>query len=475
MHPSSADRPTLEGPAPEPSTSTPSTTEQPADPAPPSPASSLPGSYQVPLVPVTVAGRRASGIPVVAIALAIVIVLGGGGLFMAGYSFGQRQAETPGTPVNQEEAFKPFWDVYNAITKRYAGGEIDNKTVIEGAIKGMIEALDDPYSSYLTSEEYRESLQGISGQFEGIGAEIGTQGPDGTTSTCATLGPECRLVIIAPIQGSPALKAGLKSGDLIVGVDGSTLDGLTVDEARDRIRGDKGTEVTLSVVRDGSKPFDIPIVRDVIIQEEVIQRDLAEGTVGYVKLTGFSEHAAEVLAQEVAKDVLVGRTKLILDLRGNPGGFITAARSVASQYIGEGTIFWQEDAQGKQEATTAAAGGAAIDPSIEVVVLIDRGSASASEIVAGALQDSGRATLVGETSFGKGTIQTWEELAGGSGAMRLTIAKWLTPDKRWIHGIGITPDVAVEIPRDLPANEDPVLDKALEILAAESAVLPKAA
>jgi carboxyl-terminal processing protease len=412
---------------------------------------------------------------VVGIALAIVVVLGGGGLFMAGYSFGQRQAETPGTPVNQQEAFKPFWDVYTAITKRYAGGEVDDRAVIEGAIKGMIEALDDPYSSYLTSEEYRETLQGISGQFEGIGAEIGTQDATGTTSDCATLGAECRLVIIAPIEGSPAQKAGLKPGDLIVGVDGSTLDGLTVDEARDRIRGDKGTEVTLSVVRDGGKPFEMPIVRDVIVQQEVIHRDLADGTVGYVRLTGFSERAAEVLAEQVSADVAAGRKKLVLDLRGNPGGFITAARTVASQYLGEGPIFWEENAQGTQTPTNALSDGAAVDSAIEVVVLIDRGSASASEIVAGALQDTGRATLVGEKSFGKGTIQTWEELSGGNGAMRLTVAKWLTPDKRWVHNVGITPDVAVTIPSDLPANADPVLDKALEILDAQAALLPRAA
>jgi carboxyl-terminal processing protease len=434
--------------------------------------------YDLALTPVTVPGRPPRRLPVVGIALAIVIVLGGGGLFMAGYTFGERQAETPGTPAGQEQAFQPFWDAYHAIVERYAGGDVDRQKLVEGAIRGMIEALGDPYSSYLTSEEYRQSLQGINGQFEGIGAEIGTKAADGSTTECATLGADCRLVVISPLSGSPAEKAGLRAGDAIVAVDGSTVDGLTVDEARDRIRGDKGTEVRLSVVRDGGAPFELAIVRDVIVQQEVIHQVLDAGAVGYTKLTGFSDHAADVLAEEVRKDVEAGRMKLILDLRGNPGGFVTAAKKVASQYIREGPIFWEQSADGTQEPTNATGDGAAIDPAIKLVVLIDQGSASASEIVAGALQDTGRATIVGQTSFGKGTVQTWEELAGGNGAMRLTIARWLTPEKHWIHGIGITPDVAVPVPDSAAAGEDPVLDRAIAILDRPSTtrtVLPVAA
>jgi carboxyl-terminal processing protease len=424
--------------------------------------------YRAAVGPVAFPSPTRRRLPVVGIALAIVIILGGGGLFMAGYTFGHRQAETPGTPVDQEQAFAPFWDAYHAIIRRYAGGEVDHQKLIEGAIRGMIESLDDPYSSYLTPEEYRESLQGISGQFEGIGAEIGTQTSDGSESDCATLDTSCQLVVISPLEGSPAQKAGLRAGDVIVAIDGSNVNGLTVDQARDRIRGDKGTEVRLSVVRDGAKPFEIPIVRDVIVQQEVIHRVLDRGAVGYTKLTGFSEHAADVLADEVRKDVDEGRKKLILDLRGNPGGFVTAAKKVASQYIKEGPIFWEERADGTQEPTSATGDGAAVDPAISVVVLIDQGSASASEIVAAALQDHERAMLVGQTTFGKGTIQTWEELAGGNGAMRLTIAKWLSPDKRWIHREGVQPDVAVEVPADQPRSADPALDKALEILDEET-------
>ncbi len=398
------------------------------------------------------------------IALAVVALLAGAALFLSGYSLGRKDATTPGTPITEEEAFTPFWDAYRAITERYAGGEVDRKALIEGAIKGMFEALDDPYSSYLTSQEYRDSLQGISGQFEGIGAEISTQAPDGTSGGCATLGPSCHLVIVAPIEGSPAEAAGLRPGDLVLAVDGTSLDGLTIDEARDRIRGPKGTPVVLTVERDGGVPFDVSITRDVIVQREVITETLADGTVGYVRLTGFSESGGEQFAEAVKDQVAAGRKKLIVDLRGNPGGFITAARTVASQFIASGPIFWQEDADGTQTPTNAESGGAATDPSIEVVVLVDRGSASASEIVAGALQDTGRATLVGETTFGKGTVQQWQPLEDDNGGFRLTIAKWLTPDKRWIHKVGIEPDVPVTIPDDTPPGADPVLDKAIELL-----------
>jgi carboxyl-terminal processing protease len=451
----------------QPSTPHPSATGEPQPPpaAATDPLTSSAGSDPtvgfVPAIP-TAPPRR---MPVVVVALAIVVLLGGAGLFMAGYTFGQRQASTPGTPIDREQAFAPFWDAYEAIIQRYAGGEVDHGKLIEGAIRGMIGALDDPYSSYLTPEEYRNSLQGISGQFEGIGAEIGTESTSPGEADCATLGDDCRLLVIAPLEGSPAQKAGLDSGDLIVAVDGATVDGMTVDQARERIRGDKGTEVRLTIVRDGGRPFDVTIVRDVIAREEVIHDVLADGTVGYTKLTGFSEHAADVLAEEVRKDVEGGRTRLILDLRRNPGGFVTAARKVASQYIGEGVIFWEERADGTQQPTSATGDGAATDPSIELVVLIDAGSASASEIVAVALRDHERATLVGQTTFGKGTIQTWEELAGGNGAMRLTIAKWLSPDKHWIHREGVRPDIVVPVPADTPANADPVLDRALDLLA----------
>jgi carboxyl-terminal processing protease len=397
------------------------------------------------------------------VAIALLTVLAGGALFLSGWTMGQQAALTPGTPVDEAKAFQPFWDTWRAVTERYAGGEVDRKKLIEGSIKGMIGALEDPYSMYLTSEEFKASLRDISGEFEGIGATIGAVNAAGETSSCTDLGPDCRMVIVAPIPDSPADRAGLEPGDIVVAIDGTPVAGQTLEEARSRVRGPKDTTVVLSIERAGASPMDVEITRAVIISPEVEARDLADGNVGYIRLIGFSDHAAEELARVAGEDIKAGRKALILDLRGNPGGFVTAARSIASQFLADGTIFWKEDAEGNLQETVAQAGGAATDSRIPLVVLVDGGSASASEIVAGALQDRGRATLVGTKTFGKGTVQQWTQLEDDAGGFRLTVAKWLTPDKTWIHKAGITPDVVVE---EAPARpgDDPALTKALEVL-----------
>ena len=422
--------------------------------------------------------RRGPGSILLGVAIVLVVVLSGGALFASGYVLGQRQATQPGTAATDATVFQPFWDVYSAIRDRYALGPVDQKTLVEGAIKGMVEAVGDPYSTYLTAEEFRNTLQDISGEFEGIGAEIGTVDAKGATVDCATFGPDCRLVIVAPIDGSPALKAGLKPGDVIAKVDGSTLDGLTPNQARDRIRGKKGTDVVLTIERTGVPPFDVTVTRDVVRQREVITSEYANGAIAYVRLTGFSDNSATAFVDAVKAAVDKGQTKIILDLRGNPGGFVTAARTVASTFIKDGPVFWEEDAQGAISPTESLGKGVATDPKIQVAVLIDKGSASASEIVAGALQDTGRGTLIGETSYGKGTVQTWIELNNDSGGVKLTVAKWLTPNKRWIHKIGLTPDIEVTVPADNPVGKDPVLDRAIEFLSGTGAlhiVLPHAA
>jgi carboxyl-terminal processing protease len=396
-------------------------------------------------------------------ALAGVALLAGCALFLSGYSLGRQSAVEPGTPTDDPAAFRPFWDTYHTINDRYAGGTVDRERMIQGAIRGMIDSLADPYSAYLTSDQYRASLQGISGEFEGIGADLASQPTDGS-ATCATIGPTCRLVIVRPIDGSPAERAGLLPGDRVLAADGVPLDGLSVDAALAKIRGPKGTILELSILRGGTSPFELTITRDIVQEPDVETRVLAGGIVGYVRLMGFSDRSAGDFAAAVRDQVAAGRRRLVIDLRGDPGGYVTAAREVASQFIGSGTIFWEQDARGRQTATLAMSGGAATDPAIQVVCLIDHGSASASEIVAAALQDAGRATLVGQRSFGKGTVQQWQELAGEGGAFRLTIARWLSPDKRWIHGVGLEPDVTVAVPPDLGAGADPVLDRALEIL-----------
>ena len=418
----------------------------------------------VPVLPPSVERRR--GFPF-AISLVLVAVMAGGALFLSGYQMGRDAAAAPGTAASEVDAWKPFWNVYDAITQRYPLDPVDRTTLIEGAIKGLVESVGDPYSSYLSPQDYTTTLDDISGTFEGIGAEIGSVDAGGNTSDCSTYGPTCFLVVIAPIEGSPAEKAGLRPGDLVIAADGAGFDGLTVDGALDRVRGPKGTRVALTVRRGEDDPFVLEITRDVIQQREV-RSELLEGNIGYIRLAGFSDASAAQLEDEIRKHLDAGSKKLILDLRGNPGGYVTAARDIASEFIADGVLFYEEDATGDQVETDAVPGGIATDPSISLVVLIDEGSASASEIVAGALQDRGRATLVGTTSFGKGTVQQWQELPGEGGAFRLTIARWLTPNKTWIHDTGISPDVAVTVPEDPPPDTDPILDRALEVMSGTS-------
>ena len=394
----------------------------------------------------------------------MVFVLAGSALFMSGYTLGGRASSAPGTPVSDSERFQPFWDTYHTINDRYAGGDVDRDALVQGAIRGMIGSLDDPYSAYLTSEEYRQSLQGISGQFEGIGAQIVARASDGTEG-CTPLGPACHLVVTKPIAGSPAEKAGIQTGDIVLAIDGAPLDGLTVDGARDKIRGPKGTVVALSIQRGTGAPLSFSITRDVVQTKEVDSQALAGGTVGYVAVEGFSDAAADDVVTALKEHLAAGRTKLILDLRGNPGGYVTAARKIASQFIGCRRPVLGAGFEGRRRSpTNAQSDGVATDPALRVVALIDGGSASASEIVAGALQDTKRATLVGQQSFGKGTVQQWQELTGEGGAFKLTIARWLTPDKRWIHEVGLTPDVVVTLPEPVPPGAIPTLDKALEVL-----------
>src|SRR5215212_1013324 len=267
--------------------------------------------------PTRVAPRQSDArTAILGLAVFVVAVLASGAMFLSGYLVGQRSAQQPGTPVAAEDGFQAFWDSYNTITKRFALGGETQQSLVNGAIKGMVDSLGDPYSAYLTPDQYREGLQDLSGQFEGIGAEIGTTDAKGATSDCTTLGADCFLIVVTPIEGSPSEKAGIKAGDEIVAVDGVSLDGLTVDGARDKIRGKKGSEVTLSILRDGAKARDIKVVRDVIISKEVISKDLAGDTVGYIAVTGFSDNAATKFHDALQADLKAGKKKIVLDLRG---------------------------------------------------------------------------------------------------------------------------------------------------------------
>ena len=252
-----------------------------------------------PVDPVHTSRRR---VPILSVAVTVVALLSGSALFVSGYSMGRQSAVEPGTPAGDSAAFRPFWDTYHTINERYAGSDIDSETIVQGAIRGMIGSLGDPYSAYLTSDEYRSSLQGISGQFEGIGAEIATEAEDGTQG-CATLGPRCRLVIVAPIGGSPAEKAGLRPGDLVLATDGMTLDGLTVDAARERCaaRRTPRSSCPSSAARASRSPSRSSATSSRNGRSR--SRELIDGAVGYIRLDGFSDRAAEDMAAAVRAHV----------------------------------------------------------------------------------------------------------------------------------------------------------------------------
>lgn len=435
------------------------------------------GASAAPTVPVRPAPTERTRAPIY-IALFCVAVLSGAALFVSGFTLGAQQSITPGTSAQNQQLFEPFWDAWNKVTTQYVG-EYDRRLLLEGAIKGVFDALGDPYSGYMTSEEYRSAFSAISGEFEGIGAQMVLQTDTGAGCAAdATISDSCHLVIQHVLRRSPALAAGLQIDDRVLSVDGASVLGKTVDETVELIRGLAGTNVTLGLEREG-EPLSLTISRAVIEAESVTSSVIANGRVGYLKIDGFSGSAAkdfvDLLTELVEEKDL---QRIVLDLRDDPGGFVDAAQRISSQFLADGPIFWEEDSAGNQSPKAALPGGVATDRQIQLVVLVNGGTASASEIVAGALQDTERATLVGEKTFGKGTIQTWHALDdGAAGGFRLSVLKWLTPNRTWIHGQGISPDVVVARPADAAPEDDPQLDAAIEILTTGSGVgvLPRAA
>jgi len=402
-------------------------------------------------------GRRPLVTRVGALLLAIVLALGA---YNLGYNSGSAAANVSGASGAID--LSRFNEVLDLVESRHVGDKSE-ESLVDGAIRGLVESLNDPYSQYLTGEEMDALVEGLSGSFEGIGAVIESRGPAG--EACTTLGPDCYLLVVSPIDGSPAKAAGVQSGDRITLVDNFTVDGETLDEAVLRVRGKKGTSVVITIVRGDAAPLNLTIIRDIITVPAVEPKALETSNgapVSYLRLAEFSEVAGDQFDQALQEVVDSGVKRIILDLRDNPGGYLSTALQIASEFIPDGVVYMEETSDGTRTKTSASGGGLATDPSIKLVVLINKGSASASEILAGALHDRGRAILVGETTFGKGVVQTFIDLKDGSG-LKLTIAKWLTPNGTWVNKVGLAPDYPIATPV-APGGSDPALEKALELL-----------
>ncbi len=420
----------------------------------------------------TLAGARRRPAWMTWLALGTVAVLAGSAIFVSGFTLGRQTALTAGTPDQLQADFQPFWDAFNAIEQRYAGDPpVDRHALLEGALSGMFQAIGDPYSSYMSSEEYKKSLTSVSGQFEGIGATMETRDAKGNAG-CSPMGATCQLVVMKTLPGSPATRSGVLAGDVVVSIDGASVDGLTIDQAVAKIRGPRGTKVVLALQR-GTESLSITIARDVINSQDVTSQVMADGLVGYMRISSFGAASAADFRTQLADLVQAKKiTRIVLDLRDDPGGFVDQARTIASQFIGSGTIYWEQVAGGGKTAWLAESGGVATDRSISLVVLVNKGTASASELLAGALQDTHRGLLIGGTTYGKGIMQEWDVLGNDMGGFRLTTARWLTPDGRWIQKKGLTPDVAVTVPANVAPGADPVLDRGIQVLTSASASVP---
>ena len=378
------------------------------------------------------------------------------------------EAATPGaTPILEtiscaepSEAFAVLCEAYAQIRASYVD-EVTDEQLVDGAVRGMIEyGLEDPYSGYLPPSQYGEALDDLSGEFSGIGAEVGMENlsdPE-DLAACTVVTDNCAMVIVAPLDGSPAEAAGLRPGDQILAIDGESTTGESVSSLVFVVRGEAGTDVTLTI-RRGTDEMDITITRAVIDLQEVRSEMLADG-IGYIKLSSFTGRATGLFSDALQGLLDQGATAVVFDLRGNPGGFINAAQSIASQFIPSGELLFTVESGGDVQEWRAES-GLLQSGDIPVVLLIDSGSASASEIVAGALKEHGRATLVGEATFGKNTVQIWNDLPNGGG-LRLTTDRWFTPDHNSAAPDGIAPDEVVAA--DPASDEDPQLDRAVEIL-----------
>jgi carboxyl-terminal processing protease len=354
------------------------------------------------------------------------------------------------TPDSLQPLFEPFWEAWQIVHDNYVDQPVDDVKMMQGAISGMLASLGDQHTSYMDPDMYLQANSSMEGSYDGIGAWVDSTGD--------------YLTIVSPMPDSPAEKAGLKPGDMVIAIDGEDMTGIDGDLVIRKVLGEAGTTVELTVLREGeSEPLVFNVTRAHITIPSV-EGKMLENNIGYVHIFTFSVNTAPEL-QETLEDLLAqGAEGFVVDFRNNGGGLLTTAIDVASEFIPSGNVvLYEQYGDGRRDVHKTVKGGLATD--MPIVVLINEGSASASEVVAGAIQDLERGKLVGVTSYGKGSVQNWIPLNNDQGAVRVTIAKWLTPSERTIHEIGLTPDVEVEMTEeDYEAERDPQLDKAVEVL-----------
>ena len=355
-------------------------------------------------------------------------------------------SEEPETVKRLPPEFDRLAEVWELLQREHiAGQNLDPAAVSDGAIRGMLAAIDDPYAAFVDRQQFPLSQQDIQGFFEGIGAEVGIR--DGA------------ITILAPIEDSPADKAGLKPGDVILEVDGESIRGLGLLEVVGRIRGEKGTTVRLLVRRMSSGASEELTIERGVIPLESVRLLMQVGRIGHLRITGFTGTTNDDLATAIERFERSKGLGMVVDLRYNPGGLVSSVVDVTSQFIDEGLVLYQIDAQGDRRDWNLTPGGLALE--IPVVVLVNEFSASASEVFAGAIMDHGRAQVIGATTFGKGSVNKLWPLSDGSG-VNFTTARWFTPNGTLIEGEGIVPDVLQDASED--ESEDLQLDRAIEAL-----------
>jgi carboxyl-terminal processing protease len=365
-----------------------------------------------------------------------------GGSFYGGFFYGKLQCKVcPPEDID----FSLFWEAYHKLQEKFVDkSKIDPKQIIYGAISGMVKSLGDPYTVFLTPEETKRFIEDVKGTFEGVGMEIGIK--------------KGQLQVIAPLEGTPAYKAGLKAGDKILKINDTPTVDLTLEQAVSMIRGPKGTKVRLTIYREGwEKEKEIEIVRDVI-EVPSLRWEEKDGII-YLKIYQFTEKASLDFAKAAIEILKSPSRKIILDLRDNPGGYLEVAQDIAGWFLEKGkTVVIEEFANGERKEYKSE--GPSYFSDYKIVVLINGGTASGAEILAGALRDNFGTLLIGEKSFGKGSVQELERLREGS--LKITIAKWLTPSGKQISDVGLEPDEVVKIPEG--EEKDLQLERAIEIL-----------